>query len=95
MQVKGGMNNLLFFNWLSNVKFWFFQMALKTYELRSSGIKIAFFSKKLQKLSPPIDPSGSTPTPPSVRRLSYVSLLNSSPALDIFAFQLLVQVLIF
>ena len=87
-----------FYNWLSNVKISFFQMALNTCEMWPSGVKIAFFPKNYKKLfcgwgfrpQTPIASCGLglRPQTPSVIRLSYVSLLNTSTILDIFAFWL-------
>ena len=65
-------------------------MALNTSEMRSNGIKIAFFSKKLQKIAqrlggfaprPPKPPAagGPAPKPPSVIHLSYTTFLNTLP----------------
>ena len=101
MQVKGGLNNFDFFNWLLNVK----NLVLSngsdnTCKMRSNGIEIAFFSKnyKNRGASPPdpqIPPAagGPTPNPPSAIYLSYTSFLNTLPKLDICIFQLLVQAL--
>ena len=60
MQVKGGLNNFDFFNWLLNVK----NLVLSngsdnTCKMRSNGIEIAFFFKKLQKSG------GFAPRPPN------------------------------
>ena len=71
-------------------------MARNTYEMWSCAVKIAFFSKKLQKLvqrlgaSPPdllgLGQLGDPPKTSSVTRLRYVSLLYTTPTLDIFDF---------
>ena len=61
-------------------------MALKTSEMLSNSIKIAFFSKKLRKIAQPLGASppdpiasgGSAPRPPSVIRLNYSALLHST-----------------
>ena len=53
------------------LKIYFFQMAVNTYEMWSNGIKIAFFSKNVQKSTPVCD------------TFEYTSLLNTSPNLDI------------
>ena len=63
-----------------------------------NGIKIAFFTKKLQKIaqrlgaSPPEPPAarGPVPKPQSAIHLNYTSFLNTFPKLDIYTFQLLV-----
>ena len=71
-------------------------MALNMCETRFNGIKIAFFSKKLQKIAqrspqtpqslmPLRDPP---PDPPSVIHLSYTGFLKASPKLRICTFQL-------
>ena len=57
-------------------------MALNMSEMWSNGVTMAFFSKKVQKLAKRM---GVRPQTPSVIRLSYVSLLNTSFTLDIFA----------
>ena len=61
------------------LKIEYFQMALDTGEMRSNGIKIAFFSKKLQKIVQRL--GGFASRPPSVIRLNYSTHLysNSSP----------------
>ena len=80
-------------------------MALNTCEIWSNGIKIAFFSKKLQKNRPaaggfahrppkPPAAGGPAPKPPSVIHLSYTSFLITFPKLDICIFQLLVSALL-
>ena len=74
-------------------------MALNMCEMRFNGIKIAFSSKKLQKVaqqlgaSPPdprsLRPLGAPPPdPPSVIRLSYTGFLKTFPKLRICTFQL-------
>ena len=62
-------------------------MALNTCEMWSNGIKIAFFSKKLQLFSKK-SPNGWEPRPqPSfVTLLSYTNFLNTFPKLDIYIF---------
>ena len=65
LQVKGGLNNLIFS--IDFQMFYFFQMALNTCEMRPSGIKIACFSKKLQKLAQRLGPS--PPDQYNLRRL--------------------------
>ena len=71
-------------------------MAVNTCEMWSNGIKIAFFSKNLQK-SPsgwglcPQTPIafggwGLRPQTPICDTFEYTSFLNTSPKLDIFAF---------
>ena len=62
-------------------------MAVNTCEMLSNGIKIACFSKNLQ-----ISPSGwgLCPQTPVCDTFEYTSFLNTSPKLDIFAFQLLI-----
>ena len=76
-----------------------FQMGLNMSEMWFNGIKIAFFSKKLQKIahqlgaSPPETPKasgrwGPAPRPPSAIRLSYTGFLKTSPKLHICTFQL-------
>ena len=75
-------------------------MALNTCEMWFNGIKIAFFSKKLQKspngwgLRPqtlkPSAAGGPAPKLPSVIPLNYTSFLNTFPKLDVCIFQLLV-----
>ena len=73
-------------------------MALNMSEMWFNGIKIAFFSKKLQKIaqqlgsSPPdpqsLRPLGTPPPdPPSVICLSYTGFLKTSPKLRICTFQ--------
>ena len=71
-------------------------MAVNTYEMWSNGIKIAFFSKNLQKspsgwgLCPqtPIATRGwgLRPQTPVCDKFKYTSLLNTPPKWDIFAF---------
>ena len=73
-------------------------MVLNAGEMRSNGIKVAFFSKKLQKIKlpggsvlrpgppKPLVAGGSAPRPPSAIRLSYTSLLNMTPKLDFGTF---------
>ena len=69
-------------------------MALNTCEMRSNGIKIAFFSKKLQKTAQRLGASPPDPqTPVCDIHLSYTSFLNTFPKLDICIFQLLVLAL--
>ena len=74
-------------------------MALNMCEMWFNGIKIAFFSKKLQKIAqqlgalPPdpqsLRPLGAQPPDPrSVIRLSYTGFLKTSPKLRICSFQL-------
>ena len=75
-------------------------MALNTCDMWFTDIKIAFFSKKLQKIAQRLgaspDPQSlrrmgaPTPRPPSVMPLSYTSFLNTLPKLNICGFQLLV-----
>ena len=74
-------------------------MALNICKMWFNGIKIAFFSKNLQKIaqqlgaSPP-DPQSlrllgaPPPDPPSVIRLSYTGFLKTFPKLRICTFQL-------
>ena len=59
-------------------------MALNTGVMWPNGIKIAFYSKKIFLNRPAAE--GEASRPPSVTRLSYVSLLNTSPKLDICTF---------
>ena len=59
-------------------------MALNTSEMWSNGIKIAFFSKKLQKNRPTA--GGPAPNPLSVTPLSYTNFLKTFPKLDIYIF---------
>ena len=77
-------------------------MALNTCELWFNGIKIAFFSKKLQKIAKwlgtlPADPQSlrqlgaSPPASPSVIRLSYASFLTTFPKMDTSTFLLLAE----
>ena len=81
-------------------------MALNTCEMWFNGIKIAFFSKNLQKshhglwfrphtpkASVGCPPPPPPPQTPSVIPLSYTSFLNTFPKLDICAVQLLVLAL--
>ena len=75
-------------------------MALNTCKMWFNGIKIAFFSKNLQKNRPtagvfaPRPPKASggweppPPDPPSVIPLSYISFLNTFPKLNICVFEL-------
>ena len=69
-------------------------MDLNMCEMWFNGIKIAFFSKKLQKIAQQLDPQSSQPLgasppdPPSVIRLSYTGFLKTSPKLRICTFQL-------
>ena len=71
-------------------------MALNTCEMWSNGIKKAFFSKNLQK-SPsgwrlcPLTPIATgnwelRPQTPVCGTFEYISLLNTSPKLDIYNF---------
>ena len=71
-------------------------MAVNTCEMRSNGIKIAFFFQKPTKIaqllgaSPP-DPHsrrrlGDPPADPVCDTFEYTSLLNTSPMLDICSF---------
>ena len=55
-------------------------MALNTCEMRSNGIKIAFFSQKLRKIAQRLCPQ--TPVCDTFD-LQYTSLLNTSPNLNI------------
>ena len=61
-------------------------MALNMWEMWFNGIKIAFFSKKLQKIAQQL--GASPPDPPSVLRLSYTDFLKTFPKLRICTFQL-------
>ena len=61
-------------------------MALNTCEMRFNGIKITFFTKKLQKIAQQL--GASPPDPLSVIRLSYTGFLKRSPKLRIYTFQL-------
>ena len=45
MNKKKGLNNLIFSTGFQMLKIWFFEMDLNTCEIRSNGIKIAFFPK--------------------------------------------------
>ena len=74
-------------------------MALNMCEMWFNGIKVAFFSKKFQKIaqqlgaSPPdpqiIRPLGAPPPDlPSVLRVSHTGFLKTSPKLRICTFQL-------
>ena len=72
-------------------------MALNMCEMWFNGIKIAFFSKKLQKIgqqlgASPADPQSlrplGPPDPPFVMRLSYTGFLKTSPKLRTGSFQL-------
>ena len=66
-----------------------FCIKLPTYnEMWSNGYKIAFFSKKLQKIAQRL--GASPPDPQSVKHLSYTGFLYTFPKLDICIFQLLV-----
>ena len=67
-------------------KIYCFQMALNTCEIRFNGIKIAFFSKKLQKIAQHL--GAKPPDPLSVIRLSYTGFLKMFPKLRICTFQL-------
>ena len=58
-------------------------MALNTCEMWSNGIKIAFFSKNVQKLH---SGWGLPPQTPVCDTFEYTSLLNTSPKLDICIF---------
>ena len=73
-------------------------MALNTCKMRFNGIKIAFFSKKLQKIAQQLgashpDPQSlrrlvaPPPDPPSVIPLSYTRFLNTFPKLNICVFE--------
>ena len=88
-----------FFNWFSNVQNLVLSNCSNMCEMWSNGIKIAFFSKKLQKIAqqlgalPPdphsLRPLGAPPPdPPSVICLSYTGFLKTSPKLHICTFQL-------
>ena len=59
-------------------------MALNMCEVWFNGIKIAFFTKKLQKIA---QQQGASPQTPVIR-LSYTGFLKTSPKLRIFIFQL-------
>ena len=61
-------------------------MALNMCEMCFSGIKVAYFSKKLQKIAQQL--GASPPDPPSVIRLSYTGFLKTSPKLCICTFVL-------
>ena len=75
-------------------------MAPNSCEMRSNGIKIAFFSKNLQKLPSgwglcPQTPIaiggwGLCPQTPACDTFEYTSLLNTSSKLDFYTFQQLV-----
>ena len=49
LQAKGGLNNLDFSICFQMLKIYDFEIAFNTCEMWSNGIKIAIFSKKLQK----------------------------------------------
>ena len=68
------------------LKIEFFQMALNTCKIRSKGIKIAFFVKKITKNRPAV--GGFAPRPLPRIHLSYTGLLDASPALHIVAIEL-------
>ena len=53
MQVKEGLNNLIFSIGFQMLKTWFFQMFLNTCEMCSNGIKIAFYFKNYKKIEAP------------------------------------------
>ena len=73
------------------LKIQFFQMALNACQMWFNGNKIAIYFKKLQKIRPHTQDSGGWGRSlTSVIRLGYISLLNTSPKLDICTFQLLV-----
>ena len=57
-------------------------MVRNTCEMWPKSIKIAFFSKKFQKIAQRL--RASSPDPPSVIRLSKLVYLHESPNLDIF-----------
>ena len=61
-------------------------MALNMRETWPNGIKIAFFSKKLQKIAQQL--GALPPDPPSVIRLSYTGFLKTFIKLRICTFQL-------
>ena len=61
---------------------YFFQVVLNTCEMWSNGIKIAFFSKKFQKIAQRLGVF--VPRSPSVIRLNKLIYLHKSPILDIF-----------
>ena len=74
-------------------------MALNMCEMWFNGIKIALFSKKLQKIAQqlgasPLDPQSLGPLraplsdPPAVICLSYTGFFKTSPKLRICTFQL-------
>ena len=66
---KEGLNNLDFSIRFQMLKIYYFEMALNTCEMWSNGIKIAVFSKKIQKNRPAA--GGFVSRPPSVTRLNY------------------------
>ena len=61
-------------------------MAVNTYKKWSNRIKIAFFSKNLQKSPSGWGLWGLRPQTPVCDTFEYTSLLNTSPKLDICTF---------
>ena len=75
---------LNFFNWLSNVKNLVVSNGSEHGKMRSNVIKIAFF---LQKVTKSRTATGcSAPRSPLVMHFSYTKLLNTSPDLDTLTF---------
>ena len=58
---KGGLNNLIFSICFQMLKIYYFEMALNTCEMRFNDIKIAFFSKKIQKTAQRLGASSPDP----------------------------------
>ena len=61
LQAKGKLNNLIFSIGFQMLEIQYFQKAMNTCEMWSNGIKLAFFAKKLRKITQRLGTSPQTP----------------------------------
>ena len=74
-----------FFNWLSNVKNLVFLNGSKHLRIVIQWHWNSYFSQKITKIAQEL---GAPPSNPVCNTLSYTSLLNTSPSLPIYTFDL-------